>query len=151
MRLGGICFFLMWIPFTLLMIGLFQIGSEPQKVNGIDMMPKLMQYSLPPLGILFVLTFVLIISSFVVSAYQKNRIRKYGKPGKAKILSLFETGSTINQHPVVGFEMEVYPTSGAIFKTKTEQLIRRLDIPRVQPEMEVTIKYDPKTLRVIIV
>lgn len=149
LRLGGVCFMLMWIPFIVFMGGLFLYDAGSYKT--FNEMPAVMMYSLPVIGLLFMFSFVFIIGSFVLRAHQKNQLRKYGKPATAKILSLYETGSTINQNPVVGFELEVYPSNGAIFRTKTEQTVRRLDIPKIQPNAQVNIKYNPKTRRVIIV
>lgn len=148
LRLGGLCFMLMWIPFIVFMGGLFLYDAGSYKTY--NEMPVVMLYSLPAIGLLFFFSFVFIIGSFVLRALEKKQLKKHGKPATAKILSLYETGSTIHQNPVVGFELEVYPSSGAIFRTKTEQTVRRLDIPKIQPNTEVKIKYHPTTRKVII-
>lgn len=150
-KLGGICFLLMWIPFGFLMIGLLQLPTSVSKVSAPENVSVFIEYALLPLLVLFALSFLFIILSFVVSGYQKWQIRKHGKPGVAKILQLYETGSTVNKNPLVGFKLEVYPDSGALFKTETEQLISRLALPSFQKGMKVNIIYHPKTRQVLIV
>jgi len=147
-KLGWLCFGLMWIPFSVLMFSMFQM---PAGEYGWEELPALARFSLIPLGVLFALTFLLIFGSMLAGSIQNARIRKNGRPGKAKIVALYETGTTINHQPVVGFELEVRSEYGEIFQAKTEQLITRLNIPAYQPGTEVNVKYDPDTRKVVIV
>ncbi|MCC5942351.1 MAG: hypothetical protein JJU37_12500 [Balneolaceae bacterium] len=147
-KFGWICFGLMWIPFTTLMIGVLQL---PPGEYGLNEMPALAMYSLIPLSVLFILTFALIFGSLFASSIQNARIRKNGKPGRAKIVELYETGTTINHQPVVGFQLEVRSEYGELFQATTEQLISRFSITQYQPGAEVEVKYDPDTKRVVIV
>lgn len=66
-----------------------------------------------------------------------------GKPAKAKIIKIFQTGTLINKNPVVGFVLEVSSSDGKKFEASTEALISYLDIPQIQPGQEVPVKYDP--------
>lgn len=141
----------MWIPFGFLMVGLIQLPSSVSKNTVQENTHAFIEYSLVPLTVCFILTFLCIILSFVISGYQKWQIHKHGKPGKAKILQIYETGSTVNKNPLVGFKLEVYPDSGALFKAEIEQLISRLDVPKFQKGIEVNILYHPKTRHVLLV
>ena len=67
-----------------------------------------------------------------------------GKPAKAKIIKIFQTGTLINKNPVVGFVLEVSTSEGKIFEARTQALISYLDIPQIQPGQEVPVKYDPQ-------
>ncbi|MDD1649266.1 MAG: hypothetical protein LUO80_02575 [Methylococcaceae bacterium] len=67
-----------------------------------------------------------------------------GKPASATIIGISDTGTTINNDPVVAFELEVHPDPGTPFKAKTRALISRLDVPQVQPGHVVPVKYDPQ-------
>lgn len=147
-KIGWLCFGLMWIPFATLMIGMLQL---PPGEYGWNEMPALARYSIIPLGVLFALTFILIFGSMLAGSFQNARIRKNGRPGKAKIVGLYETGTTINQQPVVGFELEVRSEYGELFQAKTEQLISRFNIHAYQPGTEVEVKYDPDTRAVVII
>lgn len=74
-------------------------------------------------------------------------LRQTGTLAWATILRLWDTGITVNDDPVVGMEVEVRPsppTEGAPFRAVIpKSRISRLDIPRVQPGMEVAVRYDP--------
>src|SRR5690554_373052 len=150
MRIGGICFLLMWIPFVMVIIALFQKDRNLFNADK-GFFEGMMLYSFALVFVFLILSVLFMVGSFVIRHRQKKRIKKYGKPGKAKVISLFQTGTTINQNPMVGFELEVHPTTGAVFKTTTRQVIRLTDIPKIHPGIEFKIKYDPKTLCVIIV
>ena len=67
-----------------------------------------------------------------------------GKPATATILDISDTGITINQDPVVAFDLEVHPDHAAPFRANTKALLSRLDVPQIQPGRMVPVKYDPK-------
>ena len=67
-----------------------------------------------------------------------------GKPASATITAISDTGITINNDPVVAFDLEVHPGQGAPFMAKTQALISRLDVPQVQPGRVVPVKFDPR-------
>jgi len=157
MKVGWVFFGLMWIPFIIFIIGSMSHTPDPHTPHSINDLPGYIKYSLYAMGFCLALTFLFMASSFMrvlslgFGAGGNAQIHKNGKPGKAKILRLYETGTTVNYQPVVGFELEVFPQNGAVFKAKTEQMIRRLDIPNIQPGMEVNIKYNKKNKKVVIV
>lgn len=147
-RLGWIFFALMWIPFTGIFIGM--IGM-PDGEYAWSEIPVLTRYSMIGVGVFFVGTFAMQIGAIVVAGVTNAALRKEGIAAEAKILSISDTGTTINQNPVVRLRMEVQPPDGLPFETEAEQLISRLQIPMIQPGMTVPVKYDPDSLDVALV
>jgi hypothetical protein len=74
---------------------------------------------------------------------QANAIRKTGKPAKARVLRIWDTGMTLNENPIVGLRLEVHAEGIEPFEAETKALIGRLDIPQIQPGAELSVKYDP--------
>jgi hypothetical protein len=67
-----------------------------------------------------------------------------GAPAQARILRLIDTGTTINDDPVVDFVLEVTPNDGPAYEATARGLVGRLDVPRVQPGTLVAVKFDPQ-------
>ena len=61
----------------------------------------------------------------------------------ARIVRLVDTGTSINDDPVVEFILEVTPDGAPAFDASTRGLVSRLDIPAIQPGTIVRVKYDP--------
>lgn len=66
-----------------------------------------------------------------------------GTPASGRITKLVDTGTTINDDPVVEFVLEVTTTGGEIYEARTKGLVSRLDVPAVQPGRVVPVKFDP--------
>lgn len=66
-----------------------------------------------------------------------------GVPAPARIVRLVDTGTSINDDPVVEFILEVSPDDAPPFEASTRGLVSRLDIPAIQPGTIVRVKYDP--------
>jgi hypothetical protein len=67
-----------------------------------------------------------------------------GKPGTGRVVRLIDTGTTINNDPVVEFVLEVTPLDGAPYEAHAKGLVSHLDIPAVQPGRVFPVKYDPQ-------
>ena len=67
-----------------------------------------------------------------------------GKPASAVITRLVDTGTTINNDPVIEFVLRVRPPEGEPYEARTKGLVSRLDAPSVQPGRVVPVKYDPQ-------
>ena len=67
-----------------------------------------------------------------------------GRPATGTILRLIDTGTTINDDPVVEFVVRVVPAEGDPWEAHTKGLVSRLDVPAIQPGRIVPVKYDPK-------
>lgn len=66
-----------------------------------------------------------------------------GTPATGTIARLIDTGTTINDDPVVEFVIRVVPEGGKPYEARTKALVSRLDVPAVQPGRVVPVKYDP--------
>jgi hypothetical protein len=147
-KMGWRCFALMWIPFITLFVGMW---GMPEGSYDFDEIPKLTQYSLIALSILFTLTFIFFIGSVVTTSTNKNRLLKSGKEAPAKIIRVYETGTTVNNSYMVGFDLEVMPKNAPKFNTTTEQLIPRLRIHEFGVGNNVLVAYDPETQEATII
>ncbi|MCB0454945.1 MAG: hypothetical protein R2775_00745 [Flavobacteriaceae bacterium] len=141
-KMGWRCFALMWIPFITLFVGMWNM---PEGSYDFDELPELTQYSLVALVILFALTFIFFIGSLVSSSTNKNKLLKSGKEAPAKIIRIYETGTTVNNSYMVGFELEVMPKNAPKFTATTEQLISRLNIHEFQVGKKVLVAYDSES------
>lgn len=147
-RLGWISFGLAWIPFTTFFIGM--IGMPDGDYAWVEL-PLLSRGSIVVGGLLFGLSTIMLIGAPMLSGLSNQSVLKNGRPAAAKILSISDTGTTINQNPVVRFTLEVTPSDGMPFQAEAEQLISRLQVPSVQPGAMVEVMYDPDTKSVALV
>ena len=69
---------------------------------------------------------------------------KDGTPAQATILRIWDTGTTINDNPVVGFLLEVHPQNLPAYQAESKSMIPRLSIPHFQPGASVPVKIDPR-------
>lgn len=139
-KVGWICFGVMWIPFTTLFIGM--IGM-PEGSYDIGELPLLARFSLLAVVLLGAMSMILLIGAVLVSSWEARTIRRTGLAARATVLEIYDTGTTINENPVVRLVLEVQPDREPPFQAETEQLIPRLKVPQVQPGMKVRVKYDP--------
>lgn len=146
-KMGWRCFAIMWVPFITLFVGMWDM---PEGSYDFDEIPKLTQYSIIALSILFALTFIFFIGSIVISQKSKNNLLKKGKEAPAKIIRVYETGTTVNNSYMVGFDLEVMPKNAVKFNTTIEQLISRLRIHEFEVGNKVLVAYDPETQDAII-
>ena len=79
----------------------------------------------------------------IYNSIRNHRIVKEGLEAEATVLDLWDTGTTVNQNPIVGLRLEVHPAAGRVFTAETERLVSRVDLPKVQPGKKVQVKYDP--------
>lgn len=59
-----------------------------------------------------------------------------GRPATGTIVRLIDTGTTINNDPVVEFVVHVAPVEGEAYEARTKGLVSRLDVPSLQPARE---------------
>ncbi len=72
-------------------------------------------------------------------------LQETGIAAEATIVRIWDTGITVNEDPVIGMEVEVYPAEGEPWRaTIPKSLISRLDIPQFQPGKIVKVRYDPQ-------
>jgi len=68
-----------------------------------------------------------------------------GTAAEAEILSLWDTGITLNHDPVIGLKVRVRSTDRPPYEaTIAKSLISRLDVPRFQAGKVIPVRVDPK-------
>ena len=65
------------------------------------------------------------------------------RSGRAVINAIRDTGMTINDDPVVEFQLNVTDADGSVYAVLHQQIISRLRVPAVQPGAEVAVRIDP--------
>jgi hypothetical protein len=68
---------------------------------------------------------------------------KNGVMAPATILKTWDTGTTINDNPVVGFALDVHPQNEPAFQAEMKQLVSRIQIGAFLPGQSVQVMYDP--------
>lgn len=58
-------------------------------------------------------------------------------------MRLVDTGTRINDDPVVEFILEISPDDAAPYQASTRGLVSQLDLPAIQPGTVLGVKYDP--------
>jgi hypothetical protein len=105
-----------------------------------------------PIVISIVITIVVI---FFAMRYMRRvtgaDLRTRGEPATAKILQMWDTGTTVNGHPVAGFLLEVQPSYAAAYQVQTTSMIPRLSIGQVQPGATVQVKIDPSNRQRVVI
>ncbi len=97
-----------------------------------------------------------IFSLVVAAAVIRSTLRtvyppdiKNGVMAPAKVLKVWDTGTSINDNPQVGLLLEVTPSLGAPFQAEAKTLVSRLNVALVQPGVAAEVKYDPQDPRQI--
>lgn len=130
-------FVLMWIPLVFMIYTAVTDGDAES--IGIAMILFFF------LCILFGL---LLFGSFTVGRLEKENIKKRGVPAKATIVSVSDTGTTINDQPLVRIGLEVQPPYDSRFTTTVEYLVPYLDSLQLQPGTTVQVLYIEETKEV---
>lgn len=150
--LGGLFFLLVWIPFAMIFVtGYFSenIGSSPASQDGglfWTMTPWII------LTISFgVATAFCFIASLLVGGLSNLTIMAKGLDAEATILAITDTGSSVNDNPIIDFSLEVRPRNSAPFAAVARKTVSLIDLPSVQPGKTVRVKYVPGKEQVAIV
>lgn len=72
---------------------------------------------------------------------QMNWVAQYGMDGTAEVLSVEDTGATINMNPVVEMKLNVNTAMGTSFETTCRTMVSRIAVPRKGDK--IAIKYNP--------
>jgi len=141
-RIGWALFALGWVPFAGIFIGL--IGFPSGSYDWSEL-PTLTRYAMIATGITFGFSMLILFSSPVLAWFVRRRVMKNGVPAEAELLEVWDTGTTINNNPMVGLRVEVHPKAGPAFIAQTEQLISRLRVFEFKPGAKLKVLYDPAT------
>ena len=79
--------------------------------------------------------------SAIDHVHQMNWVAQNGLEASADVLSVADTGATVNMNPVVELKLHVIPTAGASFETTTRTMVSRIAVPRKGDK--ISIKYNP--------
>jgi len=72
---------------------------------------------------------------------QTSWVAQNGLEASAEVLSVADTGTTVNMNPVVELKLKVTPTAGAVFETTARTMVSRIAVPRKGDKLG--IKYNP--------
>ncbi len=103
----------------------------------------------PAIGSIMVAVFVAITAFclwfFFHDEVRSNRLRARGVRAEAVILSVEETGVTIQgNYPQARLRLLVQPDTGESYEATTKCLMNRLEIPAYQPGGRIAVVVDPK-------
>jgi len=72
------------------------------------------------------------------------KLRREGVPATGTILEIWETGTTVNDSPVVGIRLSVAADGLDPWVAETRALVSIVDIPQIQPGAVMCLRYDPQ-------
>jgi hypothetical protein len=72
---------------------------------------------------------------------QTNWLTQNGLEASAEVLSVADTGATVNMNPVVTLKLKITPMAGVPFETMGNTMVSRIAVPRIGDT--VKIKYHP--------
>ncbi len=147
-KFGWMAFGLMWIPFATMMVSML---SLPDGSYDWVELPHIARYSIVIGGALAAAAMVGLFGATVASAVTNRAVLANGRPARAEILQIAQTGTRINDNPVVRFVLEVRPPDEPAFRAETERLVPLIEIPQIQPGTIVSVKYDPASRAVALV
>jgi hypothetical protein len=128
--ISWVFFILMWVPFGIMTYTAVTDGDEVKTVLGMVLF-----------FCLCTLFAILLVGSFVIGRREKEKIKRKGIPAKATILSVSETGTRINDQPLLRIELEVHPPYASRFVTTVEYIVPYDALPQVQPGNTVPVYY----------
>jgi hypothetical protein len=70
-----------------------------------------------------------------------QEVAQNGADATAEVLSIVDTGATVNMNPVVVLTLKVKPAAGAEFQTAASVTVSRIAVPRAGDKIK--IKYNP--------
>jgi len=152
--LGVLCFLVLWIPFAMIMItGPLSIaicGPEQAAAGQTNIFWQMTPWVI--LTIAFgVGATVFFIGSLIASGMSNILIEAKGQDAVAEILSINDTGTRINDNPVINFSLRVRPMFQPEFLGQARRTISIIELPQYQPGKTVRVKFVPGKEQVAIV
>ena len=80
---------------------------------------------------------------------QQQWLVQNGADGTAVVASVTDTGTTVNENPVVVVQMKVTPAAGTPFDAVAQMMVSRIAIPRAGDNVKV--KYNPANAMQIVI
>lgn len=75
---------------------------------------------------------------------QSQQLQASGVDGTATVVSVADTGGSLNDHPIARLELDVTLPGQAPYRTTVEQAIPRLQAGQIVPGAVVAVKADPQ-------
>lgn len=94
------------------------------------------------LAVVFSLVIVVVVSIGIYRALNPL-VLKNGVPVKARVMEVWDTGTTINENPQVKLRLEFRKNDGALHQCDVKTLVSRLEVSQVRPGCTADVKYDP--------
>ena len=73
---------------------------------------------------------------------QAQEILAAGEPAEAKVVRMWDTGTTLNDNPQVKFLLEVRPSGRAPYQAEVKCYVSRLRLSQVQPGNVIAVRID---------
>jgi len=100
---------------------------------------------------IFGVVFFVIYKKLIQPAAKARKVLQIGHPGKAKILQLQDTGTRINDNPLVLLTVEVHPSIGSPYQAQIRQVVSIVHLAQFQPGAMLAVKIDPSNPQAIAV
>ena len=79
-----------------------------------------------------------------------EQLSKTGADATAEVVSIQDTGATVNMNPVVALGLKVKPTEGEEFQTAGQLMVPRIAVPRVGDKIKIKYNKDNPTQFIIV-
>ncbi len=119
-------------------------GPDHIQFEGRDLLAMLKSGELVPLVVIPLAVIVSIAVIVPVLRIMFPPEIKNGIAAPAKVLQVRDTGTTINDDPLVGLLLEVTPAYASPFQAEVKTLVSRLNAALVQPGITAEVVYDPQ-------
>ncbi|HEY6321535.1 MAG TPA: PDZ domain-containing protein [Thermoanaerobaculia bacterium] len=84
-------------------------------------------------------------SMFDTGMSEAKDLQRVGVSAQAEILSIGETGLTVNANPVITLDVEVRPADRPPYRATIKRLlVSRLEVPQFQPGRVIPVRFDPR-------
>jgi len=83
------------------------------------------------------------VASSVTGKRLYRQIVENGRDAEARLINVTDTGTRINECPLLNVSMEVQPPDAPSFYHETRMTISIVDIPKIQPGKAVRVRYIP--------
>ena len=96
-------------------------------------------------GLLFFALIIVVwaLGPLVFGHYQAQYVLEHGLPAQAQILDLTDTGTQINNQPLVAITLEVMPPGQPEYTATVKQVVSVLNVGYFSRGNVIPVKYDP--------
>lgn len=152
--LSAICFISLWVPFGLAMYS----NAGGTILKAIPYSSSVLADDISEAGAWVLLAMTLGIAGAIFTVLSSaargmaaHKIMSRGVAADAKIISVIETGTRINDDPLVTFILEVRPKHQPAFVGEVDKVVSVLQIPLYQPGNLIRVKHIPGTEQIAVI